>query len=423
MLDEGCAATFRYFGIDFRTVLYVERELFAAAQLVTLMENEIISSAPVWSDLTTFDYRRLRGKVDSITAGFPCQPHSVAGKREGTEDERWLWPNIKRAISDSGCWCVFLENVPGLLSSGGMDSVLCDLAELGFHVEWTNLSAKSVGASHKRDRVFIFAVADSHNRFRIGSDSEIRARGNAPSDDGGHVAQRESGRLGELREPSGRNGQPYGSDTSMDDSSSVRQSAGRDVWPRRNESDAWKSNQILVNTESNFGRRELEARGERRVGCGLAGTSDGLADAYGIERRTDSESSGQTGNNWRDNIAGRGAELADAGRTGSQGNELRGTRESQRGGTQAYGSTAELCEIFAPGPTDPRWRAILEGTPWLAPAIESGVLGMVDGDTVVVGESRRAQLRAVGNSVVPLCVATAFVALIRRYAVRKLMHD
>ena len=91
----------------------------------------------------------------------------MRGKREGTDDERWIWPAITGIIRDSGAWCVVLENVRGLLSSGGMDAVLADLSGLGFDAEWTVLSAAEVGASHKRERVFIVGVAHGQSgRFR-----------------------------------------------------------------------------------------------------------------------------------------------------------------------------------------------------------------------------------------------------------------
>ena len=61
-------------------------------------------------------------------------------------------------------WLVFLENVPGLVSSGGLALVLADLAELGFDAEWTVLSAAEVGAPHLRRRVFILAYSDRYRR-------------------------------------------------------------------------------------------------------------------------------------------------------------------------------------------------------------------------------------------------------------------
>jgi DNA (cytosine-5)-methyltransferase 1 len=157
MLDEGLRAGLEYLGLDYRTVAYVEREAPAAAQLVALMEAGAIHQAPIWSDLTTFDARPWRGKLDCITAGFPCQPHSVAGKRAGLEDARWIWPDITRIVREAEpSFCGF-ENVPGLVSTGGLEHVLFDLASLGFDVECGSMQASSVGAAHQREREFILA--------------------------------------------------------------------------------------------------------------------------------------------------------------------------------------------------------------------------------------------------------------------------
>ncbi len=98
----------------YRSVGYVERESYATAILVARMGEQALDPAPVWDDLTTFDGRPWRGKVDLISAGFPCQPFSAAGKQKGTDDERWLWPDIARIIREVQPGYVFLENVPGL---------------------------------------------------------------------------------------------------------------------------------------------------------------------------------------------------------------------------------------------------------------------------------------------------------------------
>lgn len=152
-----------------RSVVYVERDSFPASVLLARMEAADLEPAPIWcGDLAGVDWRAWRGQVDILAAGFPCQPHSVAGKRKGTEDERWIWRDIVDAIDGCGAPIVFLENVPGLLTSSGGASfggVLADLAALGFDAEWLVLAARAVGASHKRDRIFILGrrVADTDN--------------------------------------------------------------------------------------------------------------------------------------------------------------------------------------------------------------------------------------------------------------------
>lgn len=188
MLDEGVRTAFALLGREYRTVCYVEREAFAASRLVGLMEAQCLDAAPVWNDLLTFDSRRWRGVVDCVTAGFPCQPHSVAGKRKGIEDERWIWTAIGGIIRDVSPRFVFLENVRGLLSSGGFESVLGSLAVMGFDVQWGMLSAASVGASHRRERVFILAHAISSSRQRRGVAGIVRA---AQSEESGEAFKRQ----------------------------------------------------------------------------------------------------------------------------------------------------------------------------------------------------------------------------------------
>jgi DNA (cytosine-5)-methyltransferase 1 len=70
-----------------------------------------MAEAAIWSDVTTFDGRPWRGLVDGVIGGIPCQPHSLAGKRQGSDDERDLWSDARRIIVQSGAWFVLIENV------------------------------------------------------------------------------------------------------------------------------------------------------------------------------------------------------------------------------------------------------------------------------------------------------------------------
>ena len=84
----------------YRAVGHVERETFAAATLVARMEDASLDQAVIWDDVGTFDGRPWRGAVDIVTAGYPCQPFSVAGRRLGSEDPRHLWPHVARIIGE-----------------------------------------------------------------------------------------------------------------------------------------------------------------------------------------------------------------------------------------------------------------------------------------------------------------------------------
>jgi DNA (cytosine-5)-methyltransferase 1 len=94
--------------------------------------------------------------VDIISAGIPCQPFSYAGKHGGTEDERWLWPDIYRINQDCRASQIFIENTPGLIERG-LYEILHDLAEMGYSAEWGLFNASDSQAPHKRQRVFLLA--------------------------------------------------------------------------------------------------------------------------------------------------------------------------------------------------------------------------------------------------------------------------
>lgn len=149
-----------------RTVCMVEREAFSVASLVAAMEQGLIHPAPVWSDARTFDGRAWRGAVDGLIGGIPCQPHSLAGRKQGSNDARDLWSTARRIIVQSGAWFVVIENVGGMLAAGsdeiaGAERVCGDLHKLGFQVEGGLFTASEVGASHQRERVIILGVADA----------------------------------------------------------------------------------------------------------------------------------------------------------------------------------------------------------------------------------------------------------------------
>jgi len=142
---------------NLRTVAYVERECYAVANLVAKIQAGLLDDAPIWDDVSTFDGRPFAGLVGIIHAGVPCQPWSLAGKREGTKDERWIWGDIFRIIVEVQPEYVFLEEVPGFISGGGLGFVLSDLAQAGFDAEWGCFTAAECGAPHKRKRLFILA--------------------------------------------------------------------------------------------------------------------------------------------------------------------------------------------------------------------------------------------------------------------------
>ena len=148
---------------NLRTVAYVEIEAFAAANLVAKMEAGKLDAAPIWTDIKTFPAQGFRNRVHIVTAGYPCQPFSIAGKRKGTDDPRHLWPHIERIIEAvRPVWC-FFENVPGHLSLG-FPEVYRSLRNMGYAVEAGLFTAAEVGATIQGQRLYILAQANSINR-------------------------------------------------------------------------------------------------------------------------------------------------------------------------------------------------------------------------------------------------------------------
>ncbi|MBM3083586.1 DNA cytosine methyltransferase [Chelatococcus daeguensis] len=154
-LDLGLAVAIP----GYRAVGHVERETYAAAVLVARMEDAALDPAPVWDDVGTFDGRPWRGAVDIVTAGYPCQPFSVAGKRRGADDPRHLWPHVARIIGEVEPPFVFLENVAHHLRLG-FPEVAAGLVGMGYRLAAGLFTASEVGAPHKRERLFILAIRE-----------------------------------------------------------------------------------------------------------------------------------------------------------------------------------------------------------------------------------------------------------------------
>lgn len=139
-----------------RTVVYVEREAFAAACLVARMEEASLAPAPVWDDVASFDGRPWRGAVDCVAFGSPCQDLSVAGKRAGLTGARsGLFFEGLRIADECSAPLVFWENVGG--AAGALPAVFAAFEEHGYRGAAVSLRAADVGAPHQRKRFFILA--------------------------------------------------------------------------------------------------------------------------------------------------------------------------------------------------------------------------------------------------------------------------
>lgn len=193
-----------------------------------------------YEDITKTDFSKWRGRVDVLTAGFPCQPFSVAGHRKGADDDRYLWPQVVRAVHEIRSAWVVGENVAGILTmvqpgeevevgSGFalfdenhlyrakqqyvLETVCQDLEREGYSVQPFVIPACAVGAPHRRDRVWIVArriATDTdehrHTPCRPFEEAERSGRGHIPQqEEWGNTSQRSDRLPGLSRDASNSN--------------------------------------------------------------------------------------------------------------------------------------------------------------------------------------------------------------------------
>ena len=170
------------------TVGFCERDEWAWSVL-----NKNFPGIPIHNDVKTLSGNEY-GRIDLITGGYPCQPFSVAGKQLGKNDDRHLWPEVRRIIEQCRPRWVLCENVAGHIELG-LDEVLSELEAIGYSGRATVIPACAVDAMHRRDRVWIVAHANGEriNRLCAGSgvESQIATDQEQPrnrwaSEDWGH---------------------------------------------------------------------------------------------------------------------------------------------------------------------------------------------------------------------------------------------
>jgi DNA (cytosine-5)-methyltransferase 1 len=187
----------------FETIAFVEKDEFCQKVL-----NKNFNNIPIEGDI-----RNVKGdkyKADVVTGGFPCQPFSVAGKRKGTDDDRYLWDETIRVVRECKPIWFIGENVEGLINiQEGMvlRQVQNDLEKEGFEVQCIIIPASGIGAWHQRKRIWIigYNVSNSNARFGIGENQEIQTRGNTSTNGSKDVSNSDSklrrrwGAIGENR--------------------------------------------------------------------------------------------------------------------------------------------------------------------------------------------------------------------------------
>jgi len=385
-----------------RTVCMVEREAFAVSLLVEAMRTGAVAQAAVWSDAGTFAGRPWRGLVDGLFGGIPCQPHSLAGKRLGADDERDLWSVARRVFVQSGAWWILIENVGGMLSSGGAERVWRDLRRLGCSVEGGLYRASEVGAPHERERLFILGVHDGRLGGSLADAEDDHGRGGERGAEAGAWA------LGERR----RGFAGGGVELADADLAFVRRQppAGQLLQPQQ---DDGFGGDDLVDAPSlgrREGRPEPGVRGGRRA---VSGADAAMVDTIGRGRdgRPDEPERGSQGRTAAQLDGGlrqpeqlADADLAQSAALGGNAAEVR--RLQGREGEPDDGAFVPRgggLGVFPPGPGDRAgWADVLARTPEFEPAVRRVADGLAD---------RVDRLRMLGNGVVPLQGAYAIRSL------------
>ncbi len=141
----------------FKTTIFCEKEIFCQKVL-----KKHWPAIPIVKEIRDFDGKEWRGST-LLTGGFPCQPFSVAGKQKGKKDDRYLWPEMLRVISEAKPHWILAENVPGIFQVA-LDTVLSDLEGKGYSTGTFIIPACSLNAPHRRNRIWIIAYARKSER-------------------------------------------------------------------------------------------------------------------------------------------------------------------------------------------------------------------------------------------------------------------
>ncbi len=156
-----------------KPIAYCEIDPYCQGVLLSRISDGSLPNAPIWDNIETLSYdgRNWPG-VDIIYGGFPCQDISIAGYGKGLEGEHsGLFFEIIRLAKEIKPKFLFIENVPAITNRGGLQ-VVNEIAEMGYDCRWCTISAKEIGAIHKRERWFLLANSNSKSGPRLPSGEE-----------------------------------------------------------------------------------------------------------------------------------------------------------------------------------------------------------------------------------------------------------
>ena len=225
----------------FKTIGFCEQDKFCQKVL-----RKHWSDVPIYEDIKKLDARKI--KADVVVGGFPCQSISIAGKQKGKDDDRYLFPEMLRVIKEVKPRWIIGENVQNLINiSDGqiLQDIHNSLEAENYEVQTFCISAASIGAWHKRSRVWIVA-ANTNPRLSIGENEKIFTRGNTF----------DNGSSADVPNTNSKGSQGH----------------------RLQSNNLQKSNQSKINTDSNF----TEQQTWWQTQSSLCGVPDGIQ--YGLDK-------------------------------------------------------------------------------------------------------------------------------------------
>ena len=401
-----------------KTVAYVERDKYCQVLLKARMNDGSLDTAPIIDDVRDASVASIPD-IDIIIGGFPCQPFSFAGLRK-ENDERNLWPEFNRTIRSIRPRYVFLENVPGILTSreheGYIFTILKDLNQGGYDAEWGTIKASDVGASHKRERWFCLAW-----RRDLADTDSIGHRG---------WSNPERGTEQRIIQPEEQGRSPMGSETegrsrTLGDTTGgwtgELQDKIQTSWTSVSDVNSSGTSGTLGDTgdtspEHGVDRhRQTQEQDEHQLSFAeLTGSDFQMADP-----------TSERGERWRTGIEGKYTQSEEGVSGWSSARELADTISQRTQGSASGEHSAEQWFInsdqtlvrevinheFPPGPSDYEgWTRMLREMPEVEPSFCIEADGI--SETLVI--SRTQSLKMLGNSVVPQQVAAALTVLWNR---------
>ena len=349
--------------MGWNNVFHVERDPFCRQVL-----THHFPQSQSFDDVKTFDATPFRGRVSIISGGFPCQPFSAAGKRAGTSDDRYLWPEMFRIIREARPTYVVAENVRGLLSWNDglvLDTVCSDLEGEGYEVCPVVLPAASVNAPHRRDRIWIVAYA--HDKGGAGGLRQVQGAN-------GEVSQWDN------------DAQPCNAGAADATNAECERPQGRGDWRNNIPEEAQHGQTEICGDNGNV----TNANGQE---CERGGSTS--------EREREASEQGRNGIQRTTSRLGKKSDVANANQNGLQGG-LPAHKHKETPGAGAY--AAQRLPI-QPGGLQ------FENFPTFAPICggDDGLPSRLDG--ITIPKWRRESIKAYGNAIVPQVALQIFRAL------------